>query len=135
MIRVDAIVDDLVNFKVPGVAILDPAKAGIVGIKTAIAVKPKRAEAKIANLITEEQFQEGIKKCTTATSAPLSVRHISGSASLLLKRLRATSRNSPTSMRFALAAEDASRSARRASISWTYSSTPTVRPSRNQKSR
>ncbi len=30
---IDAIVDDLVSFKVPGVAILDPVKAGIVGIK------------------------------------------------------------------------------------------------------
>ena len=40
-------------------------RQGIVGIKTAIAVKPKRAEAHIQNLITEEQFQEGIKKCTT----------------------------------------------------------------------
>ena len=54
---VDAIVDDLVSFKVPGVAILDPAKAGIVGIKTAIAVKPKRAEAKTQNLITEAAVQ------------------------------------------------------------------------------
>ena len=58
---IDAIVDDLVSFKVPGVAILDPTKAGIVGIKTAIAVKPKRAEANIQNLITEAQFQEGMK--------------------------------------------------------------------------
>ena len=62
---VDDIVDDLVSFKVPGVAILDPAKAGIVGIKTAIAVKPKRAEAKTQNLMTEEQFKEGIEKCTS----------------------------------------------------------------------
>jgi len=61
---VDAIVDDLVNFKVPGVAVLDPVKAGEVGIRVAIAVKPKRAEAKIQNLITEEQFKEGVEKCT-----------------------------------------------------------------------
>ena len=43
---IDAIVDDLVNFKVPGVAVLDPTKAGEIGIRVAIAVKPKRAEAK-----------------------------------------------------------------------------------------
>ena len=61
---VDAIVDDLVSFKVPGVAVLDPVKAGEIGIRVAIAVKPKRAEAKAQSLITEEQFQEGIKKCT-----------------------------------------------------------------------
>jgi len=61
---VDAIVDDLVNFKVPGVAILDPKKAGEVGIKVAIAVKPKRAEAKVQNLITEAEFKEYVEKCT-----------------------------------------------------------------------
>ncbi len=61
---IDAIVDDLVNFKIPGVAILDPAKAGEVGIRTAIAVKPKRAEAKAASLITEEQFKAYLDKCT-----------------------------------------------------------------------
>ncbi|OPY48312.1 MAG: Acetyl-CoA decarbonylase/synthase complex subunit alpha [Methanosaeta sp. PtaU1.Bin016] len=62
---VDAIVDDLVNFKVPGVAVLDPTKAGEVGIKVAIAVKPKRAAAKIQNLLTEEQFKVELDKCTT----------------------------------------------------------------------
>ncbi len=60
----DAIVDDLVNFKIPGVAILDPKKAGEVGIKTAIAVKPKRAEVKAASTITEQQFKEYVDKCT-----------------------------------------------------------------------
>ncbi|RQW80738.1 MAG: CO dehydrogenase/acetyl-CoA synthase complex subunit epsilon [Methanothrix sp.] len=62
---VDQIVEDLVSFKMPGVAVLDPTKAGEIGIRVAIAVKPKRAEAKIQNLITEEQFKEDIKKCTT----------------------------------------------------------------------
>ena len=61
---VDAIVDDLVSFKVPGVAVLDPVKAGEIGIRVAIAVKPKRAEAKAQSLITEAQFKEGIEKCT-----------------------------------------------------------------------
>jgi acetyl-CoA decarbonylase/synthase complex subunit alpha len=61
---VDAIVDDLVNFKMPGVAVLDPKKAGEIGIKTAIAVKPKRAEAKAASTITEQQFKEYLDKCT-----------------------------------------------------------------------
>ena len=61
---IDAIVDDLVNFKMPGVAVLDPNQGGEIGIRVAIAVKPKRAEAKIQNLITEEQFKEGIAKCT-----------------------------------------------------------------------
>lgn len=60
----DAIVADLVSFKIPGVAILDPKKAGEVGIKTAIAVKPKRAEAKAASTITEEQFKAYLDKCT-----------------------------------------------------------------------
>ena len=58
------IVDDLVSFKVPGVAILNPTKAGEVGIKVAIAVKPKRAEAKTQNLMTEAQFKEAVEKCT-----------------------------------------------------------------------
>jgi acetyl-CoA decarbonylase/synthase complex subunit alpha len=62
---VDQIVEDLVSFKMPGVAVLDPTKAGEVGIRVAIAVKPKRAEAKIQNLITEAQFKEGVEKCTT----------------------------------------------------------------------
>lgn len=61
---VDAIVDDLVNFKMPGVAILDPYKAGEVGIRVAIGVKPKRAEAKAQNLITEAQFKAALDKCT-----------------------------------------------------------------------
>ena len=61
---VDQIVEDLVSFKMPGVAVLDPTKAGEIGIRVAIAVKPKRAEAKIQNLITEEQFKEGVEKCT-----------------------------------------------------------------------
>lgn len=42
----DAIVEDLVSFKMPGVAILDPVKAGEVAIRTAVAVKPKRAQFK-----------------------------------------------------------------------------------------
>jgi len=61
---IDAIVDDLVSLQVPGVAILDPAKQELWASGPAIAVKPKRAEAKIANLITEAQFKEGIEKCT-----------------------------------------------------------------------
>ncbi len=61
---IDAIVDDLVSFKMPGVAVLDPTKAGEIGIRVAIAVKPKRAEAKAQNLMTEEQFKASIEKCT-----------------------------------------------------------------------
>jgi acetyl-CoA decarbonylase/synthase complex subunit alpha len=60
----DAIVDDLVSFKMPGVAVLDPKKAGEIGIRVAIAVKPKRAETKAQSLMTEEQFKENIEKCT-----------------------------------------------------------------------
>jgi acetyl-CoA decarbonylase/synthase complex subunit alpha len=61
---IDDIVNDLVSFKMPGVAVLDPTKAGEIGIRVAIAVKPKRAEAKAQSLITEEQFKESIEKCT-----------------------------------------------------------------------
>jgi acetyl-CoA decarbonylase/synthase complex subunit alpha len=60
----DQIVEDLVSFKVPGVAILDPVKAGEVGIRTAIAVKPKRAEYKKESVLTEAQFKEYLEKCT-----------------------------------------------------------------------
>jgi acetyl-CoA decarbonylase/synthase complex subunit alpha len=61
---VDAIVDDLVNFKVPGVAILDPVKAGEVAVKTAVLVKPKRAEAKSKSLLTEDEFKKFASSCT-----------------------------------------------------------------------
>jgi hypothetical protein len=50
-----------------------------VGIKTAIAVKPKRAEAKIQNLITEAQFKEALRSVPLATSVPSSAHHISES--------------------------------------------------------
>ncbi|NYT01600.1 MAG: CO dehydrogenase/acetyl-CoA synthase complex subunit epsilon, partial [Methanosarcinales archaeon] len=61
---VDAIVDDLVNFKVPGVVILDPTKAGEVGVKTAMLVKPKRAEVKAKSVLTEEEFKTWASTCT-----------------------------------------------------------------------
>lgn len=61
---VDAIVDDLVNFRVPGVVILDPMKAGEVGVKTAIAVKPKRAEIKAKSVLTEDEFKKLVSSCT-----------------------------------------------------------------------
>jgi acetyl-CoA decarbonylase/synthase complex subunit alpha len=61
----DAIVEDLASFKVPGVVVLDPVKAGEVGIRVAIAVKPKRGQFKQENLLTEEQFKAELDKCTT----------------------------------------------------------------------
>ncbi len=61
---VDDIVNDLVNFKMPGVAVLDPVKAGEVGIRTAIAVKPLRAQFKKESVLTEQEFQELLDKCT-----------------------------------------------------------------------
>lgn len=61
---VDAIVDDLVNFRMPGVVILDPMKAGEVGVKTAIAVKPKRAEIKAKSVLTEDEFKKLVSSCT-----------------------------------------------------------------------
>lgn len=60
----DAIVADLVSFKVPGVVILDPTKAGEVAVKTAMAVKPKRAEAKAKATLTEEEFKKWASTCT-----------------------------------------------------------------------
>jgi acetyl-CoA decarbonylase/synthase complex subunit alpha len=73
----DQIVEDLVSFKVPGVAILDPVKAGEVGIRTAIAVKPKRAEFKKEGILTEAQFKENLEKCTGCNScAFVCVPHI-----------------------------------------------------------
>ena len=112
---IDAIVEDLVSFKVPGVAVLDPTKAGEIGIRTAIAVKPKRAEAKIQNLITEEQFKEGVQKCTQCNECafvcPPHIR-ISKLMDEAVKGEQAGS--SPTLMRSASDAEGASRSARRA---------------------
>jgi acetyl-CoA decarbonylase/synthase complex subunit alpha len=65
---VDEIVDDLVNFRVPGVAVIDPIKAGEVGVRTAIAVKPKRAEAKAENLMTQEEFTRQVESCTVCNS-------------------------------------------------------------------
>lgn len=61
---VDEIVEDLANFRVPGVVILDPVKAGEVAIKTAIAVKPKRAEIKSKSVLTEEEFKKLVSSCT-----------------------------------------------------------------------
>ncbi len=61
---VDEIVDDLANFRVPGVVILDPVKAGEVGVKTAIAVKPKRAEIKSKIVLTDEEFKKFASSCT-----------------------------------------------------------------------
>jgi len=98
---VDTIVDDLVNFKVPGVAILDPVKAGIVGIKTAIAVKPKRAEAKIANLLTEQQFQEGIKKCTQCNECAFVCPPHIRISKLIAEAVKGNLQEFPTSMRSA----------------------------------
>jgi len=60
----DAIVDDLVNFKMPGVAVLDPVKAGEVAIRTAIAVKPKREQFKKEIIFDEQQFNDTLAKCT-----------------------------------------------------------------------
>ncbi len=60
----DAIVEDLVSFKMPGVAILDPVKAGEVAIRTAVAVKPNRAQYKEEIIFNEPQFKEMLEKCT-----------------------------------------------------------------------
>jgi len=62
---VDEIVDDLVNFRMPGVVVLDPVKAGEVGVKTAIAVKPRRSEIREADpFISEEDFKKYAESCT-----------------------------------------------------------------------
>jgi len=61
---VDAIVDDLVNFRVPGVVVLDPVKAGEVGVKTAVAVKPKRQAIKEKMVLTQEEFNKWASTCT-----------------------------------------------------------------------
>ena len=62
---VDEIVDDLVNFRMPGVVVLDPVKAGEVGVKTAIAVKPKRAEIREADpFLSDEEFKKYAESCT-----------------------------------------------------------------------
>ncbi|MHC1595009.1 MAG: CO dehydrogenase/acetyl-CoA synthase complex subunit alpha [Methanotrichaceae archaeon] len=64
----DEIVDDLVNYRVPGVIVLDPIKAGEVGIRTAIAVKPKRTEAQANIFLTEEEFKTYVESCTQCNS-------------------------------------------------------------------
>ncbi|TRZ68120.1 MAG: CO dehydrogenase/acetyl-CoA synthase complex subunit epsilon [Methanothrix sp.] len=69
---VDEIVDDLVNFRVPGVIVLDPIKAGEVAIKTAIAVKPKRADAQKEIFLTEEEFKKQVEACTQCNTCVFS---------------------------------------------------------------
>ncbi|MFX0108635.1 MAG: 4Fe-4S dicluster domain-containing protein, partial [Candidatus Hodarchaeota archaeon] len=62
---VDSIVDELVNFKIPGAYIADEHKVGEVATKVAIALKPKRRKMKF--LPTKKQIQkmaEDCKKCS-----------------------------------------------------------------------
>jgi len=62
---VDEIVDDLINFRMPGVAVLDPVKAGEVGVRTAIGVKPKRAEFREKEaFLTDDEFKTYAESCT-----------------------------------------------------------------------
>ena len=58
---VDAIVEDLVSGRVPGVFIGDHAKVGEVAVKTALAVQPKRRKAGI--LPSKRKIVEEAKKC------------------------------------------------------------------------
>jgi len=60
---IDKIVADLVETKVPGVLILDPAKAGEVAVRTAVKVAPKRKKFKVIPDIAE--IIEGAKKCAS----------------------------------------------------------------------
>ena len=57
----DAIVDDLVSGKVPGVLILDPKKVGEVAVRVAQKVAPVRK--KLKNLPTLEELVKEAKKC------------------------------------------------------------------------
>jgi len=61
---VDEIVSDLVEFRVAGVVVLDPVKAGEVAVKTALQVKPKRADIKSKIVLTEEEFKTWVETCT-----------------------------------------------------------------------
>ncbi|MFX1539721.1 MAG: CO dehydrogenase/acetyl-CoA synthase complex subunit alpha [Promethearchaeota archaeon] len=58
---VDAIVADLVSFKVPGVFIGDHSKVGEVVVKTALAVKPKRK--KKSSLPSKNKIKELAQAC------------------------------------------------------------------------
>lgn len=56
------VVSDLVNGKVPGVLVLDPAKAGEIAVKTAVEVASSRSKFKVIPSIND--IIEGSKKCT-----------------------------------------------------------------------
>ncbi len=58
---VDAVVADLVSYKVPGVFIGDPEKAGEIVVKTALAVKPKRKGK--SSLPSKRKIKELAEKC------------------------------------------------------------------------
>jgi len=60
---VDKIVADLVEARVPGVLILDPAKAGEVAVRTAVEVAPKRKKFKALPDVAE--IIESAKKCAS----------------------------------------------------------------------
>ncbi|MHA1594930.1 MAG: CO dehydrogenase/acetyl-CoA synthase complex subunit alpha [Candidatus Baldrarchaeia archaeon] len=63
---IDEIVDDLVNFRVPGVFIEDPRKAAELVVKTAIKIAPLRKQYK--TLPSKEELIELAKKCTNCKS-------------------------------------------------------------------
>ncbi len=56
------IIDDLVNLKVDGVLILDPAKAGRIAVKVAMAIHPKRADVNI--IPKADDIIEMASRCT-----------------------------------------------------------------------
>ncbi|MHA1731636.1 MAG: CO dehydrogenase/acetyl-CoA synthase complex subunit alpha [Promethearchaeota archaeon] len=56
-----AIIDDLANYRVPGVLVLDPEKAGMIAVEVARLVKPKRKNFK--TLPTDDEIVEQANKC------------------------------------------------------------------------
>ncbi len=60
---IDKIVADLAEARIPGVLILDPAKAGEVAVRTAVKVAPKRKKSKVIPEVTE--IIESAKQCAS----------------------------------------------------------------------
>ena len=101
----DQIVDDLVNYRVPGVLILDPEKVGEVAVKVAKAVAPIRKKMK--SLPELEQIKELAKNAATATCAREAVHKTSVSNQQSKQPQKATTPNLQIYTKHALDAEDA----------------------------
>ncbi|MFX0092704.1 MAG: CO dehydrogenase/acetyl-CoA synthase complex subunit alpha [Candidatus Hodarchaeota archaeon] len=59
-----AIIDDLVNTRVPGVLILDPEKVGEVAVKTAQILAPQRRKKHLSLVPLAEELQKLAEACT-----------------------------------------------------------------------